>query len=163
MALCQIISGALCLLLEKHNFKRLDDHYRVPIYMCTGSSLCFFFLYGVSDLAELLKRIHHSWWLSHLNWKRYTPAIMTNLLYLTMISMGVFMGGGLGIVYGIADVEGLFDQGLKLVYWETLSEIISLAPIGLIIGLAFGFIFGVLRSIELQAKGKDKNDDDEDD
>ena len=64
MALCQIISGALCLLLEKHNFKHLDDHYRVPIYMCTGSSLCFFFLYGVSDLAELLKRLHHSWWLS---------------------------------------------------------------------------------------------------
>ena len=94
---------------------------------------------------------------------RYTPAIMTNLLYLTMILMGVFMGGGLGIVYGIADVEGLFDQGLNLVYWETLSEIISLAPIGLLIGLAFGIIFGVLRTIELQGKGKDKKEDGDED
>ena len=78
---------------------------------------------------------------------------MTNFLYLVMMCMGIFMGGGLGIVYGIADVEGLFDQSINLVYWETLSEIISLAPIGLFLGLAFGFVFGVLRSIECHHRG----------
>ena len=56
MSICKIISGALCLLLEKHNFKNLDDHYRVPIYMCVGSSMGFFLIYGVTDIAELAKR-----------------------------------------------------------------------------------------------------------
>ena len=160
MSICKIISGALCLLLEKHNFKNLDDHYRVPIYMCVGSSMGFFLIYGITDIAELAKRTHHNWFVG-FDIKRYTPAIMTNLLYLTMVCMGIFMGGGLGIVYGIADVEGLFEISIKSVYWETLSEIISLAPVGILIGTFFGFIFGVLRTIECTARGDAPDGDDE--
>ena len=83
----------------------------------------------------------------------YTPAILTNLLYLVMICMATFMGGGLGIVYGIADIEGLFEESLRLVYFETFSEIMSLTPIGLVIGLSFGFVFGLLRAVELHFRG----------
>ena len=60
------------------------------------------------------------------------------------------MGGGLGIVYGIADIEGLFAESIRLVYFETFAEIMSLTPIGLIIGLFFGLCFGILRAIELK-------------
>ena len=84
----------------------------------------------------------------------YTPAILTNMLYLVMICMACFMGGGLGIVYGIADIEGLFEESLRLVYFETFSEIMSMTPIGLIIGLFFGFIFGLLRAVELHNRGE---------
>ena len=91
----------------------------------------------------------------------YTPAILTNLLYLAMISMSCVMGGGLGIVYGIADIEGLFEESLRLVYLETFSEIMSLTPIGLIIGLFFGFIYGVLRAIELHFRGELPTDSEE--
>ena len=108
----------------------------------------FFLIYGVTHIAELAKRMHHGWFIGGVDLKQYTPAIMTNLLYLTMVCMGIFMGGGLGIVYGIADVEGLIEISIKSVYWETLSEILSLAPIGLLIGLVFGLIFGVMRTIE---------------
>ena len=65
-----------------------------------------------------------------------------------MMSMGIIMGGGLGIVYGIADIEGFMKKSINLVYWETFAEIISLAPIGLFIGLVFGLLFGILRAIE---------------
>ena len=63
------------------------------------------------------------------------------------------MGGGLGIVYGIADIEGLIEESMRLVYFETFSEIMSLTPIGLVIGLFFGFIFGLLRAVELHTRG----------
>ena len=71
------------------------------------------------------------------------------------------MGGGLGIVYGIADVEGLLEISINSVYWETISEIVSLAPVGLLIGIVFGLIFGVLRTIECTARGDAPDDDDE--
>ena len=67
--------------------------------------------------------------------------------------MACFFGGGLGIVYGITDVEGLFTVSIYMVYRETLMEIISLAPVGLLIGLAFGFFFGILRAYELHFMG----------
>ena len=71
-----------------------------------------------------------------------------------MICMATFMGGGLGIVYGIADIEGLFDISVRLVYFETLTKIMSVAPIGLFIGIAFGFFFGMLRAVELHYRGE---------
>ena len=70
-----------------------------------------------------------------------------------MIYMACFMGGGLGIVYGIADVEGLFDISMKLLYHETLNEIVSLAPVGLLVGISFGFFFGLIRTLELHFRG----------
>ena len=70
-----------------------------------------------------------------------------------MLTMSTVIGGGLGIVYGIADIEGLFSQSLKMVYFETFSEIMSLAPIGVLVGATFGFFFGVLRALELLKRG----------
>ena len=68
--------------------------------------------------------------------------------------MATLMGGGLGIVYGIADIEGLFEISLRLVYFETISEIMSMAPIGLVLGMCFGFVFGLLRAVELHYRGE---------
>ena len=65
-----------------------------------------------------------------------------------MMCLSIFFGGGLGIVYGIADVEGLLEISMRTVYWETFSEIISLAPVGLFIGATFGFFIGILRTVE---------------
>ena len=62
MSVCKIISGALCLLLEKHNFENLDDHYRVPIYMIIGSSLGFLLSYGVFDLTDIVKQMVQVWY-----------------------------------------------------------------------------------------------------
>jgi len=148
MSVCKILSGALCLTLEKENFKSFNDLYKVPIYMIIGSSMSFLVTYTTFDLIEFVKMGFH-----YLVLRRsavtYRPAILTNLLYLVMIFMSCFMGGGLGIVYGIADIEGLFADSVRLVYFETFAEIMSLTPIGLVIGLAFGFIFGILRALEL--------------
>ena len=77
--------------------------------MCIGSSLGFLLVYGVVDLAEIAKRLCFGLVTHDTSMKGYEPAILTNLLYLLMMSMGIVMGGGLGIVYGVADVEGLFD------------------------------------------------------
>ena len=68
------------------------------------------------------------------------------------------MGGGLGIVYGIADIEGLFKISIKLLYKETLNEIVSLAPVGLLVGICFGFFFGLVRSLELHFRGELPNE-----
>lgn len=154
MSVCKIVSGALCALLEKHNFDKLDDHYRIPIYVITGSSLGFMLCYGVVDIAEVCKRMWRGFFVGDRSLKNYSPLIMTNLLYLIMMSLGIVMGGGLGIVYGVTDIEGLFtNESMKLVYWETLEEILSLAPIGLILGLAFGMFVGAIRALELHFKG----------
>ena len=66
-----------------------------------------------------------------------------------MISMSCILGGGLGIVYGVNDIEGLFSISAKLVFLETFHEIWSLMPIGLIVGFCFGFIYGLLRALEM--------------
>mmetsp|Transcript_23548 Transcript_23548/g.31583 ORF Transcript_23548/g.31583 Transcript_23548/m.31583 type:complete len:80 (+) Transcript_23548:698-937(+) len=66
-----------------------------------------------------------------------------------MIVMATVMGGGLGIVYGINDIEGLFSKSLRLVFHETFHEIVALSPIGLLIGICFGFGFGLLRAVEI--------------
>lgn len=149
MSICKILSGLLCLTLEKHNFKTFDDHHKVPIYMIIGSSMSFVITYTTFDLLEFIKLGLH-----HIVYRRtaatYRPAILTNLLYLFMMFSSCMMGGGLGIVYGIADIEGLFAESIKMVYFETFSEIMSLTPIGLIIGLFFGMIFGILRALELR-------------
>ena len=107
MSVLKIVSGLLTLLLEKHNFKNFDDHYKVPIYMCIGASLSFVIIYAIFDFIEIFKTLYHEWILRQ-DRSTYEPAILTNLLYLVMICMGCFVGGGLGIVYGITDVEGLF-------------------------------------------------------
>ena len=153
MSLGKILSGALCILLEKQLFNRLDDHFRVPIYMLIGSSLSFVIVYAVFDIIEIIKTLYHQVILRRSQ-RSYTPAILTNLLYLVMICMSCFMGGGLGIVYGIADIEGLFEESLRLVYFETFSQIMSLTPVGLVIGLFFGFIYGLLRAVELHYRGE---------
>ena len=59
MSVVKILSGSLCLLLEKHNFKKFDDHYKVPIYMIIGSSLAFVIAYTVFDFIEIGKSIFH--------------------------------------------------------------------------------------------------------
>ena len=153
MSFLFVVSGLLTLLLEKHNFKSFDDHYKVPIYMCIGASLSFVIIYAIFDFIEIFKTMYHEWFMRRSH-STYEPAILTNLLYLTMIVMGCFMGGGLGIVYGITDVEGLFSQSMRLVYFETFSEIMSMAPIGLLIGLSFGFFFGILRALESHFRGE---------
>ena len=68
--------------------------------------------------------------------------------------MSCLMGGGLGIVYGIADIEGLFAKSIRMVYLETFSEIMSVTPIGLVIGMCFGFFFGILRAYEMHCRGE---------
>lgn len=115
MSLGHILAGALCILLEKQLFKSLDDHFRVPIYMLFGSSLSFVIVYAVFDIIEIIKSMYHQVILRR-SARSYTPAILTNLLYLTIISMSCIMGGGLGIVYGVADIEGLFRFSVRLVY-----------------------------------------------
>jgi len=107
MSVLKIVSGLLTLLLEKHNFKNFDDHYKVPIYMCIGASLSFVIIYAIFDFIEIFKTLYHEWFMRQ-DRSTYEPAILTNLLYLVMICMGCLVGGGLGIVYGITDVEGLF-------------------------------------------------------
>ena len=153
MSIGKILSGALCILLEKQLFSKLDDHFRVPIYMLIGSSLSFVIVYAVFDIIEIIKTLYHQVILRRSQ-RSYTPAILTNLLYLVMICMSCFMGGGLGIVYGIADIEGLFEESLRLVYFETFSQIMSLTPVGLVIGLFFGFLYGLLRAVELHYRGE---------
>lgn len=161
MSVVKVLSGGLTLLLEKHNFEHLDDHYKVPIYMIIGSSLSFLVVYTLFDFIEIAKQYYDSCMrmlrTSDSNSQSVArpsrPAITSNLLYLLMICMACFFGGGLGIVYGITDVEGLFTVSMYMVYRETLLEIISLAPVGLLIGLAFGFFFGVLRAYELHFAG----------
>ena len=59
MSLGHVLSGALCILLEKQMFNRLDDHYRVPIYMLIGSSLSFVIVYAVFDIIEIIKTLYH--------------------------------------------------------------------------------------------------------
>ena len=59
MSLSHVLSGALCILLEKQMFSRLDDHYRVPIYMLIGSSLSFVIVYAVFDIIEIIKTLYH--------------------------------------------------------------------------------------------------------
>ena len=54
-----ILSGALCILLEKHMFSRLDDHFRVPIYVLIGSSLSFLIIYAIVDIIEIIKTLYH--------------------------------------------------------------------------------------------------------
>ena len=53
MSVAVLLSGTLNMLLEKHNFKSFDDHYKVPIYMLIGSSLAFLVAYGLFDFVEL--------------------------------------------------------------------------------------------------------------
>jgi len=145
------IAGLLCLTLEKHNFKNFDDHYKVPIYMLIGSSLSFFIVHCIFDVVEVFKICTHDC-LKYFKVDSVSarhPVIATNLLYLTLVSMNCIVGGGLGIVYGITDVEGLLTTSLKLVYKETFHEIISLMPVGCLLGVALGFIFGALRALEL--------------
>ena len=60
MSLGKILSGILCLTLEKHNFKYFDDHYKVPIYMVVGSSLSFLIIYALFDVIELCKNLYHT-------------------------------------------------------------------------------------------------------
>lgn len=148
MSVSKILSGILCLTLEKENFKSFGDVYKVPIYMIIGSSMSFLIAYTTFDFIEFIKMGFH-YMILRRSARTYRPAIMTNLLYLVMMFMSCFMGGGLGIVYGIADIEGLFAESIRLVYFETFSEIMSLTPIGLTIGLFFGFVFGMLRAVEL--------------
>lgn len=107
--------------------------------MLIGASITFFIAYGILDIVESICR------------KTELPAVLTNLLYLVMICMACVMGGGLGIVYGINDIEGLFTQSLMLVYSETYNVILGLMPIGLIIGICFGFFFGLLRAVEIKS------------
>ena len=152
MSVVKFISGLLCLTLEKHNFSHFDDHYKVPIYTIIGSSLAFLFIYALFDAIEISKSVIHTGLLAR-NSATHTPAILTNLLYLTMLCMSCVVGGGLGIVYGIADIEGLFTESLRTVYLETFTEIMSLAPVGVLIGAAFWFSFGVLRAFELIWRG----------
>ena len=147
MAVGMVASGVLTLTLEKHNFKSFEDHYKVPIYMLIGSSLSFLIVYCIHDFAQWTKDV--AWWVRPQSQGLRLPAIPTNLLYLTMIGMATVMGGGLGIVYGINDIEGLFSQSLRLVFHETFHEIVALTPIGLLIGIAFGFLFGMLRALEI--------------
>ena len=147
MAMAKVISGLLIVLLEKHNFRHFDDHYKVPIYMLIGSSLSFLIVYCVHDFAQFSKDLLV--YCRPQNQGLRLPAILTNLLYLTMIAMATVMGGGLGIVYGINDIEGLFTQSLRLVFHETFHEILALTPIGLLIGICFGFVFGLLRALEI--------------
>lgn len=59
MSIVKILSGILCLTLEKHNFKYFDDHYKVPIYMIVGSSLSFLIVYALFDIIELCKTCAH--------------------------------------------------------------------------------------------------------
>ena len=80
--------------------------------------------------------------------------IVSNLLYLALVTMFCVFGGGLGIVYAITDVERLLSVSLYLVYTETLREVLSLAPIGLLIGLKFGLIAGTIRALEIQCSIK---------
>ena len=148
MSLLKVMSGILVLTLEKHNFKNFNDYLKVPLYMIVGSSISFLITYTVFDLIELVKMGYHRFIIRRSS-ANYRPAILTNLLYIYMVSMSCFIGGGLGIVYGIADIEGLFKYSLYLVYFETYAEIISLAPIGLIIGLFMGIGFGLIRAIEV--------------
>ena len=59
MSVSLILSGTLCILLEKQLFTRLDDHFRVPIYMLIGSSMSFVIIYAVFDLIEIIKTMYH--------------------------------------------------------------------------------------------------------
>ena len=59
MCMGKILTGLLCCLLEKHNFKSFDDHYRVPIYTLFGSSLAFVIVYAIFDVVEIVKRLWH--------------------------------------------------------------------------------------------------------
>ena len=147
MAVGMVMSGVLTLILEKHNFRHLDDHYRVPIYMLLGSSMSFLIVYCIHDFAQFTKDL--ALFVRPNNEGLRLPAILTNFLYLTMIAMATVMGGGLGIVYGVNDIEGLFSQSLRLVFHETFHEILALTPIGLLIGICFGFLFGLLRALEI--------------
>lgn len=147
MSVGMVLSGLLTLTLEKQVFAKFDDQYKVPIYMLIGSSLAFLIAYAVFDIIESTQLF--SSWLRSNNRTTSLPALLTNLLYLTMICMTCVMGGGLGIVYGINDVEGLFTISVRLVYLETFHEICSIVPIGMAIGISFGFVFGLLRALEL--------------
>jgi len=147
MSVGMFLCGLLTLTLEKHNFSKFDDHYKIPIYMLIGSSLAFLITYALFDIIESTQLFTS--WIRSENRTLSHPAILTNMLYLSMISMACIMGGGLGIVYGVNDIEGLFSTSLRLVYLETFHEIVSMIPIGLIIGICFGFIYGLLRALEL--------------
>jgi len=147
MSVAVFLSGLLTLTLEKHNFKKFDDHYKIPIYLLIGSSLAFLITYALFDIIESTQ-LFTSWGRSE-NRTLAHPAILTNMLHLTIISMSCIMGGGLGIIYGVNDIEGLFSTSLRLVYLETYREILSMLPIGLVIGICFGFIYGLLRALEL--------------
>ena len=52
MSVGMLLTGLLTLTLEKHNFSKFDDHYKVPIYMLIGSSLAFLISYALFDIVE---------------------------------------------------------------------------------------------------------------
>lgn len=148
MAIGDVLSGVLCILLEKHNFSQLDDGLKIPIYMLLGASMAFIVIYTVFDLVEMVNTSVHYYVLSRGDYS-YKPAILSNMLYLAMIIKACIMGGSLGIVYGVIDVERYITYGVIKVYRETFAEIIYALPIGLFIGVVFGILFGVLRALEL--------------
>ena len=84
--------------------------------MIIGSSMSFLIAYTTFDFIEFIKMGFH-YMILRGSARTYRPAILTNLLYLVMMFMSCVMGGGLGIVYGIADIEGLFAESIRLVYF----------------------------------------------
>lgn len=148
MACGDVLSGVLCILLEKHNFSQLDDGLKIPIYMLMGASMAFIVIYTVFDLVEMVNTSVHYYVLRRGDYN-YKPAILSNMLYLAMIIKACIIGGSLGIVYGVIDVERYITYGLVKVYRETFTEIMYALPIGLFIGVVFGILFGVLRALEL--------------
>ncbi len=59
MSLAITLAGILCLLLEKHNFSKFEDEYKIPIYMLMGASMAFVVVYTVFDLVEVVNTSIH--------------------------------------------------------------------------------------------------------
>ena len=155
MAVTNFLSGAFCFILEKEWFSKIDDDMKIPLYAMIGSSLAFAVNYTVVDVVIILLEFCH-YDLRKRSKAEYTPLVVSNLQHFFLLIATVILGVIFGALYGLTDIETLYEVKVWMLEAALFIEVFIFAPLGLLMGGIIGFWFTVIRIKELEKKEEEK-------
>lgn len=129
-----IVSGFLCVYLEKDLFSGLGYVWKIPLYALLGVSFIFVFIFIISDCINYCSLICYD--------DTATPIISSNQQIYLLTFGSILMGFLYGIIFGILDVQDVDIFRMKIV---AMKDQAYCYPIGIALGFTIGFLNQYMR------------------
>lgn len=129
-----VLSGVLCLILQKDWFVGINYRFKIPFYATLGMSFAFIVIFIAADCLN---------YCSLVCTRLYSrPLIERPCQVYVLTFTAILMGLSYGLMFGFLDVEDANMYRLALV---ALKEESVCYPIGLVLGFVQGFFNEFMR------------------